>query len=45
MPENCDVKALSYAIARDPVYSIHDNIYIYIYMCIYIYVLIIYIVY
>ena len=43
MPENCDVKTLSYAIARDPVYSIHDNIYIYMY--IYIYVLIIYIIY
>ena len=26
MPENYDVKTLSYAIARDPVYSIYDNI-------------------
>ena len=47
MPENYDVKTLSYAIARDPVYSIYDNIYIYIciYIYIYIYILMIYITY
>ena len=34
MPENCDAKALSYVIARHPVYNIYDiyhknNIYMY----------------
>ena len=42
MPENCDAKALSYVIARQPVYNIYDIIYIYIYN---IYVLMIYIIY
>ena len=32
MPENCDAKALSYVIARHPVYNIYHTLYIYIYI-------------
>ena len=33
MPENCDAKALSFVIARHPVYNIYDIYHIYnIYM-------------